>query len=90
MIRHGFAGSSLENKKMDDERPLKKKGKEQMKDVSKGLKALKIRFDVVFTSPLLRSLESAEIVNSFCGDSKKLEVTDLLSPARIFITKFIF
>ena len=39
MIRHGFAGNSLEDETMDEERPLKKKGKEQIKEVSKGLKA---------------------------------------------------
>ena len=64
IIRHGLAGKSLEDETMDDERPLKKKGKEKMKEIAKGLKELKIGFDVVLTSPLLRAKESAEIVNA--------------------------
>lgn len=80
MIRHGFADEPLEDEKMDEERPLKKKGKEQIQDVSKGLKAQKTRFDVVFSSPLLRAKETAEIVNEFCGKSQEVEITDLLRP----------
>lgn len=80
IIRHGLAGKSLEDEAMDHERPLKKKGKEQMKEIAKGLQKLKIGFDVVVTSPLLRSKESAEIVNAHCSNTKEVTVTDLLRP----------
>jgi phosphohistidine phosphatase len=80
IIRHGLAGKSLEGDVEDNERPLKKKGKEKMKDVAKGLKKRNIRFDMVLTSPLLRALESAEIVNEYCGSTKEVTVTDLLKP----------
>lgn len=90
IIRHGLAGSCLEDEKQDEKRPLKKKGKEQMKDIAKGLKKLNIDFDIVLTSPLLRSKESAEIVNAYCGDSKKVMVTDLLSPGSSFVNLIRF
>lgn len=80
IIRHSLAGRTLEDEAMDHERPLKKKGKEKMKEIAKGLQKLKIGFDVVVTSPLLRSKESAEIVNAHCCDTKEVTVTDLLCP----------
>lgn len=84
IIRHGLAGSSLKDKIEDNERPLEKKGKRIMKDIAKGLKKLKISFDLVLTSPLLRAKESAEIVNAYCGNTKKIKETELLSPGASF------
>jgi phosphohistidine phosphatase len=80
IIRHGLAGTSLDDEAMDQERPLTKKGKAKMKEIAKGLKEMKIGFDIVLTSPLLRAKESAEILNAYCGNSKKVSITDLLSP----------
>jgi phosphohistidine phosphatase len=80
IIRHGLAGKCVEEQSVDEERTLTKKGKEKIKFVAKGLKELKVNFDVVLTSPLARSKETAEIVNEYCGDSKKVTVTDLLRP----------
>ena len=84
MIRHGLAGKSQEDETIDDERPLKKKGKEKMKEIGKGLKELEISFDTVLTSPLLRSKESAEIVKAYCCNTEEVIVTDLLSPGASF------
>lgn len=80
IIRHGLAGKSLEDKTMDEERSLTKKGKEKVKEISKGLNELKISFDVVLTSPLLRAKETAEIINAYCGENKEVVITDLLKP----------
>lgn len=84
IIRHGLAGISIQDKMADDERPLEKKGKRIMKDVAKGLKKLKISFDIVLSSPLLRAKETAEIVNDYCGNTKKIKETELLSPGASF------
>ena len=81
MIRHGLAGSSLEDEFLDEERPLIKKGKEKMKGIAKRLKELNICFDQVVTSPLLRAKETAEIINNYCGATPEILVTDLLRPA---------
>lgn len=51
IIRHGIAGSSIEDEIADNKRPLEKKGKRIMKDVAKGLKKLKISFDIVLSCP---------------------------------------
>lgn len=80
MIRHGFAGKNLEDETLDEERSLKKKGKDQIKGIAKGLKGLKISFDLILTSPLLRAKESAELLNAYCSNTKEATVTDLLKP----------
>lgn len=84
LIRHGLAGKSLEDEAKDEARPLKKKGKEVMKDVAKALKKLDVCFDAILTSPLLRSKQSAEIIHAYCGNAKKVTETGLLKPAASF------
>lgn len=91
IIRHGLAGKSLGDAELDDQRSLKKKGKEKMEDIAKGLKELKIHFDAVLTSPLPRAKETAEIVNAYCNEGKEVEVTDLLRPGASYdkLIKFL-
>jgi phosphohistidine phosphatase len=91
IIRHGLAGIGLEDEALDHARPLKKKGREQMKGIAKALKQLNTSFDRVITSPLLRAKESAEIINKYCGTIKEVMVTDLLKPGASFekMTKFL-
>ena len=84
IIRHGLAGKRSEDLTLDDERALTKKGKEQMRDIAKVLKKLEINFDKVLTSPLLRAMETAEIVNKYCGNTNKVTITNLLSPEASF------
>lgn len=84
IIRHGLAGSRLEDEARDKERPLTKKGKEKMKDIAKGLKKLKISLNTIFSSPLLRAKETADIVNIYCGDKKEVMITEHLSPDASF------
>lgn len=84
IIRHGLAGSPLEDEKMDEERPLEKKGKAKMKKIGKSLKKMNISFDQVLTSPLLRAKETAEIINKYCG-IKDVIITDLLKPGSSYL-----
>lgn len=62
-----------------------------MKEIGKGLKKMKISFDAILTSPLLRSKESAEILNAYCSNTKEVMVTDLLKPGASFnnLIKFL-
>lgn len=84
IIRHGLAGKRLQDETDDEARPLKKKGKERMKGIAKGLKDLGICFDRVLTSPLIRAKESAEIVHACCSDAKEVTVTNLLKPGSTY------
>ena len=59
-LRHGEA--DWPNwKKSDDERPLTKRGKKEMHEVAAFLKRLKVRPDLIITSPLPRAAQTAEI-----------------------------
>jgi phosphohistidine phosphatase len=75
-LRHGEA--DWPNwKKDDDERPLTKRGKKEMHEVAKFLKRVKVRPDVIVTSPLPRASQTAEIAAEHlkmkCREEKLLE-----------------
>src|SRR5437867_8026240 len=59
-LRHGEADWP-DWKKPDDERPLTKRGKKEMRDVAKFLGRLKVQPDLIVTSPLPRAAQTAEI-----------------------------
>lgn len=77
-LRHGEA--DWPNwKKSDDERPLTKSGKKEMREVAKFLRRLKVQPDVIVTSPLPRAAQTAEIAADYL--KAKLLEDDLLEPA---------
>jgi phosphohistidine phosphatase len=59
-LRHGEADWP-DWEKSDDERPLTKSGKKEMREVAKFLKRLKARPALIVTSPLPRASQTAEI-----------------------------
>src|SRR5713101_6226657 len=59
-LRHGEADWP-DWKKSDDERPLTKRGKKEMHEVGAFLVRLKVRPDLILTSPLPRAAQTAEI-----------------------------
>ena len=76
-LRHGEA--DWPNwKKSDDERPLTKRGKKEMRDVAKFLDRLKVRPDLIVTSPLPRALQTAEIAADYLKG--KLRKDESLAP----------
>jgi phosphohistidine phosphatase len=76
-LRHGEA--DWPNwKKDDDERPLTKRGKKEMREVAAFLKRVKARPDLIVTSPLPRASQTAEIAAKHL-EAKCLE-DKLLSP----------
>jgi phosphohistidine phosphatase len=63
-LRHGEADWP-DWKKPDDERPLTKPGKREMRVVAKFLDRLKVRPDLIVTSPLPRAAQTAEIAADY-------------------------
>jgi phosphohistidine phosphatase len=59
-LRHGEADWP-DWQKSDDERPLTKRGKKEMREIAAFLARLKVRPDLVLTSPLPRAAQTAEI-----------------------------
>jgi phosphohistidine phosphatase len=78
LIRHGLAGEhgTYAN---DDERPLTDEGHHKTRQVAQRLHELKIRFDVILTSPLVRAHQTAEILKKE-GLSTQLEISPHLAP----------
>ena len=76
-LRHGEADWP-EWKKSDDERPLTKRGKREIRDVAKFLDRLKVRPNLIVTSPLPRAAQTAEIAADYL--KAKLRKDELLAP----------
>ncbi len=77
-IRHGIAAERHPEIKEED-RELTAEGREKTQKVAKRLDKLGLKFDLILTSPLVRSRQTAEILRS-CGLSSKLEEFSALAP----------
>jgi phosphohistidine phosphatase len=62
LIRHGLAAERGENYPDDTKRPLTTRGIQRLKRESKALLALDVTFDVILTSPLVRTRQTAEVI----------------------------
>lgn len=78
LIRHGIATERGIGIK-DEERSLTEEGRQKTRKVAKRLFDLGLRFDLILTSPLVRSRQTAEILHS-SGLSSKLEESSYLAP----------
>lgn len=80
ILRHGEAGTRIPIPNEDSERALTEKGKEEMEQVARSLRRMKLKVNCIATSPLMRSLETAKIVASGIKKQDKLEMWDELKP----------
>ena len=78
LIRHGIA-QERDLATTDDDRTLTKIGQDKTKEVAKRLYNLGLRFDVILTSPLVRSHQTAEIFTQ-TQLSSQLQVSTDLAP----------
>lgn len=79
LLRHGKAEEkNLHRYASDDERPLTEEGIRDIKSAAKGMKALKLSFDLILSSPYVRARETAEIVADILKLKKHLQLTSLL------------
>ena len=62
LIRHGLAAERGENYPDDTKRPLTSDGMQKLRKEAKALLALDVNFDVILTSPLVRTRQTAEII----------------------------
>jgi phosphohistidine phosphatase len=83
-LRHASAGERLNNPAKDDKRALDRNGIEQCGDVGRALLALDVQVDVVISSPLKRSAQTASLVGNEIGYEGKLQFEDALRPGASF------
>jgi phosphohistidine phosphatase SixA len=80
VIRHGIAEPRTAENLDDEHRQLTKKGKEKVKDITKSLKNMGISFDIIFTSPLDRASQTAELMEGLCNKKDGIIVSEILKP----------
>ncbi len=65
----------------DDDRPLTAKGEQQARDLAKAMTRTGVALEKIYTSPLLRAKQTAEIMLAAWANSElSLEVNDELRP----------
>lgn len=62
LLRHGVASDLSLGVRHDADRPLTKEGWKKMRDEARGMQKLGIEFDLIFTSPYLRTRQTAMAV----------------------------
>ncbi len=77
-VRHGLAGQSGDYLN-DRERPLTEEGRAKTAKIAQRLGQLGVKFDLILTSPLVRAVQTAEILQK-AGLSRKIEQFNPLSP----------
>jgi phosphohistidine phosphatase len=79
ILRHGIAvergTKGFEN---DSERPLTPKGKRQLRKSTEAMKRMKLRYDLILSSPYKRAKQTAEIVAEELKLKKRLKFSDTL------------
>lgn len=79
VMRHGIAvaapGPGIRS---DQERPLSPKGLKRMRRAANGILALKLSFDRILTSPLLRAQQTAQVIAEvFHAEDRIAEIPEL-------------
>ena len=63
-LRHGIAVEREEWDGSDDDRPLTERGVKRVSQVAAGLRWLEVQPTYIFSSPLVRALETADIIQA--------------------------
>jgi phosphohistidine phosphatase len=79
ILRHGIAVEPGTPGIPDDERPLTAKGQKRMHEIARGLRRLDLSLDRIYTSPLPRARETAEIVVEELDADARLETAEILA-----------
>jgi len=75
ILRHGIAKArELSGGKEDGERALTREGKQKMRRIAEGMKALDYSFDLILTSPLRRAEQTAAIVARVLCLKKRVKI----------------
>lgn len=80
ILRHASAGVRRNNPLLDVKRPLDKDGKRHCLQLAHVLNALKIQFDLIVSSPLKRSIQTASFVGNEMGYESQILLSKSLAP----------
>jgi phosphohistidine phosphatase len=86
LMRHGIAADLGEGGVLKDaDRPLTPEGRARMKLAAAGLKEFGAKFNLILTSPLLRSRQTAEAVAEVLELQHRVKIIESLAPGKAFI-----
>ena len=81
VLRHGLADSRNYNRFPDDaERPLSRRGIRRLMRQVKGMNSINVCPDLTITSPLVRAIQTAEIVRGGLHRTGELTISETLTP----------
>ena len=80
IIRHGVAAERGDAYPDDTKRPLSSEGMQKLRRESKALLALDVEFEVILTSPLVRTRQTAELVAAGLDPRPSIVNADSLAP----------
>ncbi len=80
ILRHASAGTSRANPVLDAKRPLDKDGKRHCLQLAHILNELKVNFDLIVSSPLKRSLQTATLIGTETGYETAVTLSKGLAP----------
>jgi len=83
-LRHASAGQPFSNPKKDEKRALDQAGIEQCGYVGRALAALDVQVEVILSSPLKRSAQTASLVGNELSYEGKMQFEDALRPTASF------
>lgn len=78
IVRHAIAEDSA--KGGDRERALTEEGRKKMKEAAAGFARLDPEIDTIYSSPLVRAVQTAEIIVRAIGYDRPIEIMEELSP----------
>jgi phosphohistidine phosphatase len=84
LIRHGVAEERGDAWPDDTQRPLSEVGTTRMRKAARGLARLGVTVDVVLTSPLVRTRQTADLVASAFDRTPPVILADSLAPDGTF------
>jgi phosphohistidine phosphatase len=80
LVRHALAAERGAEWPDDAKRPLTVRGVSRFKDVVRGLNRLDVTVDEIFTSPLVRTRQTADLLAAGLGGKSVVKPLDALAP----------
>jgi phosphohistidine phosphatase len=80
LIRHGLAEDQSDAWPDDAKRPLSEEGTARLRKIARSLERLNVSLDVVLTSPLVRTRQTAEIIAAAFDPQPAIVPVDALAP----------
>jgi phosphohistidine phosphatase len=84
ILRHASAGVRRVNPVLDPKRPLDKDGKRHCLQLAQVLNAMNLQFDLIVSSPLKRSMQTASLVGTEMGYEARIVASPALAPDATF------